>query len=358
MERLFQRGNSQTVYVTQGHRFSKLFIVFFTVLLVLTSFTSCKEDPKEDPLKPALTPYPAKLPPGFPPVNLAHDNPLTVEGFELGRMLYYDKALHPNQSMACASCHVQKNSFSMNNNDGVLPHVNLAWKRHYLWNGKLKGTLEDAMRFEVEDFFATDLSHIRAKPEYRERFKVVFGTDEINSHRAAYAIAQFLTTLMSYQSKYDVVVAKKAAFTPSEARGEALFFSEKGDCFHCHAPPLFSDMMFHNNGIDSVFEGINRGRFEVTGKLYDIGMMSTPTLRNIGVTAPYMHDGRFEKLEDVIDHYNAGIRRSTTLDPIMLKNDSDGKRHLTTQEKEDLKAFLLTLTDTTFLNDKRFSSPF
>lgn len=331
----------------------------FLLSLILTLFwISCRQDSPVSEILPELTPYPAKMPSNFPPANLKADNPLTVEGVELGRMLYYDKALHPNQTMACANCHLQKQSFSIANMDGVLPHVNLAWKRHYLWNGKIKGTLEDAMMFEVNEFFASDLRHIKSNTEYQRRFKMVFGSDRIDSKRTAYALAQFIASLISSQSKYDLVVSKKAVFTPSEARGEELFFSEKGDCFHCHAPPLFSDMSFHNTGIDSVFEGRNRGRFEVTGKAHDIGLMSTPTLRNIAVTAPYMHDGRFENLEDVIEHYNAGVKRSATLDPLMLKNDSDGKKHFTQQDKDDLKAFLLTLTDTSFLNNSQYSSPF
>lgn len=358
MVRLCKQDNSRFFRFLKLYSFSKGTFQVMLLLFALFTFHSCKEDPKNTAPEITLTPYPTKLPAGFPPPNLAQDNRLTVEGVELGRMLYYDKALHPDQTTACADCHRQEHSFSSNQAVGVLPHINLAWRRQYLWNGKIKGTLEEAMLFEVEEFFATDLSHIRAKPEYRNKFKQVFGNEEITTKQAAYAMAQFLTTLMSYQSKYDRVVAGKDIFSPSEARGEALFFSEKGDCFHCHAPPLFSDMSFHNIGLDSVFEGRNRGKFEVTGKNYDLGLVSTPTLRNVAFTAPYMHDGRFLQLEDVIEHYNAGIKKSPTLDPLMLKNNSDGKKNLTQQEKDDLKAFLLTLSDTTITQNNKFSSPF
>jgi cytochrome c peroxidase len=334
-------------------------IVITSILMLLTlSFFSCKE--KDQPVEQLsnLTPYAVPLPRDFPRVNLASDNPLTVEGVALGRMLYYEKALHPQGNMSCSNCHLQDQGFSISDNQGVLPHINLAWQTSFLWNGRIEGTLEDAMLFEVDEFFKTDLAGIKAMPKYREKYKQVFGNEQITSKQTAYALAQFIASLISSQSKYDKVVQKKDVFSPSEQRGYEMFFSEKADCFHCHVPPLFTDYRLHNIGIDLVFEGRNQGRYAVTNNEIDLGRMKTPTLRNIQVTGPYMHDGRFKTLDEVIEHYNSGIKRSASLDPLLTKNNNQARLNLSEQDKADLKAFLLTLTDTTFLNNSQHSNPF
>lgn len=335
---------------------NKIAIALIGVLLFGLSACTEKTIPQQQVNN--LTPYSVPLPRDFPMVNLAADNPLTIEGVALGRMLYYDKALHPQSTMSCSNCHYQNIGFSISDNQGALPHINLAWQTSFLWNGRIEGTLEDAMLFEVEEFFNTDLAGIRAKPVYQEKYKQVFGNDAITSKQTAYALAQFVTTLISSQSKFDKVIQRKEVFTASEERGHDLFFSEKADCFHCHAPPLFTDYRLHNIGIDSVFEGRNQGRYTVTNSLIDLGRMKTPTLRNIGVTGPYMHDGRFKTLEEVIEHYNSGIKKSPSLDPLLTKNNNEARLNLSEQDKGDLKAFLLTLTDTNFLNNSQHSNPF
>lgn len=332
--------------------------VILVLLVVIQLFFSCKEKEETQVVKKSLTPYLIKLPRDFPKTNLASDNPLTQEGIALGKMLYYDNALHPEGKMSCASCHLQNLGFSISNSAGVLPHINLAWQANFLWNGRIEGTLEDAMRFEVDEFFKSDLRGIRAKNIYKEGFQQVFGNDAITSKQTAYALAQFIASLVSSQSKYDKVVQKKEVFSPSEQKGYEMFFSEKADCFHCHVPPLFTDYRLHNIGIDSVFEGRNEGRYGVTKNVNDLGRMKTPTLRNIEVTGPYMHDGRFKTLEEVIAHYNSGIKMSASLDPLLTKNNNQALLNLSEQDKADLKAFLLTLTDTAFLNSKQHSNPF
>ena len=143
-----------------------------------------------------------------------------------------------------------------------------------------------------------------------------------------------------------------------ELRGQLLFNSELGDCFHCHSTPLTTDLLFHNNGIDSVFEDFDKGLYNVTGSESDIGLFKTPSLRNVEMTAPYMHDGRFQTLEEVVEHYNSGVKRSPTLDPLMTKENRKNGLNLSTYDKAALVAFLKTLTDESYLNDPKYKNPF
>src|SRR5690606_331098 len=143
----------------------------------------------------------------------------------------------------------------------VMPHINLAWSKNFLWNGKIAGSLENIMRFEVQDFFKTDLKYINENAEYRKLTKKAFGKEEITYKELEYALAQFFRSQISGNSKFDQWLRKEAVFTESEMRGFDMFFSEKGDCFHCHGMPLFTDNDFHNIGLDSVFTGVSKGRF-------------------------------------------------------------------------------------------------
>lgn len=305
----------------------------------------------------APLPYEISIPYGFPAMNLPEDNPLTVEGIALGRRLYYDYALDKNKSRACATCHVQQAAFASPLPE-ILPHINLGWDKVFLWNGKVEGSLEDIMLFEVEDFFQTNIADLNSHPEYPALFRKAFGTDIITSREVAYALAQFARTLVSGNSRYDRVMRNEIFFTDEESSGYDIFFSEKGDCFHCHSNPLFTDLLYHNIGLDSAFSGADLGRYNMTGNESDIGKMATPTLRNIALTPPYMHDGRFQTLQEVVEHYNSGVRRSPTLDPIMTKAGKEHGLKLTAQEKNDLVAFLKSLTDSSFITNPAFSNPF
>ena len=183
---------------------------------------------------------------------------------------------------------------------------------------------------------------------------------EINKDLITKALAQFERTLVSHNSKYDQVQRGEAEFTDAEQRGWTIFFdaSEElphSECGHCHIDPLFTDLEFHNNGIDPS-EDLNdfkdKGKGAVNGNKFDNGKFKTPTLRNISLTAPYMHDGRFATLEEVIDHYISGGHLSINANPNVRKLD------LQDQDKKDLIAFLNTLTDSTFINNPRFGNPF
>jgi len=288
---------------------------------------------------------------GFPPMFMPEDNPSTPEGIALGRQLYYDTRLSPEGTRACAHCHLQANAFTNPAVPGVLPHINLAWSQSFLWDGRFEGTLEEAMVMEVEEFFGTDVERLR-EPDLEAMFEAAFGTREITTERAAYALAQFQRTLVSKSSRFDQYMAgDESAMTASEIRGMKLFYSEKAECFHCHATRLFTDNRFHNIGLDAEIAGT--GRAAVTGRALDEGRWKTPTLRNVERTGPYMHDDRFSTLEEVVDFYSEGVILTDTLDTLITV----GGFALSVDERADLVEFLRSLTDEAFLTDPDLADP-
>lgn len=322
---------------------NRLTPIIFLLLLVI----SCGE--KEE-IKIA-TPYILEVPAGFPEPTIPEFNPLTVEGVELGRKLFYDSILHPQQKEACANCHIQQNAFT--SDAEVLPVMNLAWSHNFLWDGAVSGTLEDIMRFEVAEDFQTDVSKLQAHPEYPDLFEVAFGNREITLTNIEYALSQFLRTMNSGNSKFDLYLKGEAELTNQELQGFDLFFTERGDCFHCHATTFFTDNLLHNNALDSEPDP---GQFLITGDSIDFGKFKSPSLRNIEITGPYMHDGRFATLEEVIDFYSEGLVPSKTVDPLM-KQLHKGGLQLNTEEKASLVAFIKTLTDPDFLDNPELSKP-
>lgn len=331
------------------------------ILTVLLTLTACNSDPAVECMAD-VTPLNLSIPTHFPIMDIPADNPMTEEGVRLGRMLYHDPILSqggPRNGLSCSSCHSQAQSFSLSGQSvSVLPHVNLGWSNTFLWDGKVQGTLEDVMRFEVEEFFATDLDLLRQHPSYPALFRSAFGECDITVENTSKALAQWFRRLYSADSRYDRYARHMLQMNDAELRGMVIFLTEKGDCFHCHMPPLFSDNMFHNIGLDSLPAGADRGRYNVTLSTNDMGLLKTPTLRNVSVTAPYMHDGRFATLEEVVEHYNSGVKRPVTVDPIMTKPGKEYGLGLSEQEKADLVAFLLALTDESFLTDTALSPPF
>jgi cytochrome c peroxidase len=247
-----------------------------------------------------------RVPRSFPRMIVPEDNPTTRQGVALGRQLYYDRRLDPRGARACADCHLQNRGFSNPMVRGVIPHVNLAWSYYFLWDGHFEGGLEEAMRMEVEIFFGTDVNRLR-EPDLEEMFLAAFGTREITTRRAAYALAQFQRTMISQDSRFDRYVdGDAAAINESERRGMQIFYSERGECFHCHATRLFTDNRFHNIGLDRQVAGTGRGA--ITHDPQDDGRFKTPTLRNVDRTGPYMHDDRFATLEQVVDFLQRGPR--------------------------------------------------
>ena len=325
------------------------------LLVVATAFTFCKKE-TTTPVDDGPTKVAFEVPVGFPIVDIPADNPLTVEGIELGRMLYYDSLMHPTNDAACASCHLQAEGFA-SVAANALPHVNLAWSRYFLWNGKLDGTLEEAMLFEVDEFFKTDLNKLQNDPDYPAMYKAAFGASTITSENTAKALSQFLRTVNSSNSDYDKFFRGEMELTESQYRGYLLFNSEDGDCFHCHALPLLADNQFHDTGLDSIYDVNSMGRYDVTGLSTDRGKFKTPTLRNIEFTFPYMHDGRFNTLMEVVEFYNSGTKHSPNLDPIMTKPGKELGLELTLQEKQDLVNFMKSFTDYDLLGDPELSDP-
>jgi cytochrome c peroxidase len=303
------------------------------------------------------TPYIISIPSHFPLPEIPANNPTTVEGIRLGRMLYYDKLLHSSGAMSCASCHIQQYGFSRPS-DNVMPHANLIYCRQFLWNGKIQGTLEDIMRFEVKEFFQADMNKLKNHPQYPRLFYEAFGQAVPTTENAARALAQFFRIMISGESRFDKIIRHQTVPTLEEAIGMNIFFTEKGDCFHCHSMPLLSDYQMHNIGLDSVFYGENAGYYNISGNVADLGKFRTPTLRNVALQTSFMHDSRFRTLEEVIQHYNSGVKPSPSLDPIMTKPGKENGLGLTPYQIQCLIAFLHTMTDTVFITNPALSSPF
>ena len=341
------------------------------VSLTLLGLASCKPE-KETPYP--TTPYDLAQPAYFPSKNnIPADNPMTEEGVGLGRKLFYDYRFSGRDSAegitCCASCHHQENSFEFGAPTGthhaMLPLINLAWNRTGLgWNGGVT-TLEDmvlaAVTSPVEINADTNqvVKLLQKTDDYPELFWKAFDSRDITFINIERAIAQFIRSLVSANSKFDRYLIGEEELTEDELAGYELFCTEEGaDCFHCHGGgglALMTTNLFYNNGLDDYF-GDPEDRYSITGNRWDIGAYKAPTLRNIAVSAPYMHDGRFTTLDEVIDFYSEGVKNSDTLSPLM-HHVLDGGVRLTNEEKAQLKAFLNTLTDETFLNDPNHSNP-
>lgn len=333
-----------------------------TLFIFLLLSASCKKETEHKPNdnEVALTPYVINTPAHFPELIIPEDNQPYLEKIRLGRMLYYD-AILSNDGRACASCHLQSKGFTVDgmvNGMPVLPHVNLGWNKNFMWDGSQPGTLENVMLFEVRDFFQTDLAKVNKNENYRSLFKQYFGVTEITYKELSYALAQFVRTMISRDTKYDQFINGVATLTYDEMQGRNLFFSEKGSCYHCHVNPVLTDNLFHNIGLDSLYaKQADKGRYLLTGNIADLGKFRTPNLRNVALRKKYMHDGRFNTLEDVVEFYNSGVRKVNNLDPIMTKPGKEYGLKLSAQEKYQLVAFLKTFTDESFITDTTLSHP-
>ncbi|OQX79877.1 MAG: hypothetical protein B6D64_04125 [Bacteroidetes bacterium 4484_276] len=359
-------------------------IVYFCFITFSVAFIiSCNKtnDPEPEPYEP--TPYEINIPYGFPTqLNIPDDNPMTVEGIELGRLLFYDGRLngrtHPDSLMSCSTCHHQENSFEIgtprphpfgvtgnSTHHAMLPMINLVWNPgQFGWNGSV-GSIEEDVLGVISDPAEFDSSPekvvytIKNISGYPELFQKAFGSPEVTVDRIAKAIAQFVRTLISANSKFDKYMIGEVQLSPEELRGFVLFTTEEGaDCFHCHGGfgnPLFTTNKFYNNGKDSVFTD-PYDRYFITGDPMEKGAYKATTLRNIELTGPYMHDGRFETLEEVIEFYSHDLINTPQIDPLM-HHIANGGIQLTPSEKSDLMAFIKTLRDEGFLNNPEFSSP-
>ncbi|WP_115899899.1 cytochrome-c peroxidase [Tenacibaculum gallaicum] len=301
------------------------------------------------------------------------NNPLTEEGIALGKKLFFDPILSKDNTQSCASCHNPKRAFTDDTqfSEGVdgkfgtrnsMPLFNLAWNfdERFMWDGKelsIERQVFSPVRnpIEMHSNWENVAEKLQEHAEYPTLFQQAFGASKIDSTLVTKAIAQFERTLISGNSKFDQFLLGKVELTPEEQNGFNVFMEEtRGDCFHCHGSdnnPLWTDNKFHNNGLDETFTDLGLGA--VTGDPNDNGKFKSPSLRNLKFTAPYMHDGRFTTLEEVINHYSEGLKLSSTIDPLMKKANQGGVQ-LSNKDKADLKAFLLSLSDTNFVNNPDF----
>jgi cytochrome c peroxidase len=345
------------------------------VCLVLLSGLKADNDQPE--------PYPLVYPANFGGrINVPADNPTTKEGVQLGRMLFYERKLSADNSLSCASCHQQKLAFTDGQvfSTGVdksltsrnsMALVNLLWVRNFFWDGR-SASLEDQAVFpmtnahEMGQSLEESVRNLAQTTYYPALFKKAFGREIIDADKIKKALAQFERTLISADAPYDRYLAGKYQPTAQELRGMTLFMDapspERGirgaNCGHCHGGPKTYKELFHNNGLDAGPKDI--GREAISHEVNDKARFRVPTLRNIALTAPYMHDGRFRTLAEVLDHYNEHIQESPTLSSFIrgVSNEKGGKTLLLNKsEKEDILAFLNMLTDTTFINNPAFSDP-
>jgi len=337
---------------------------------------ACKEDHTYDgsndlsKIPYQATEYHLEIPAGVPIPKIPSDNPLTQEGVSLGFKLFHDPILSADSTMSCASCHLNelamtdgkaqsKGIANLTGQRSAMSLINVAfYKEGLFWDGRVK-TLEEQALLPVED--SIELAHtwtgvvdkLKVHPEYPVYFRKAFGiqqVDEIDKFLAVKAIAQYERTLLSANAKFDRVEKGEETFSTDELAGYNIFFDASetlpdGECGHCHNAPLFTTNEYLNNGISlakTTADFSDLGRGGVTGRPFDNGKFRVPSLRNIALTAPYMHDGRFESLEEVIEHYNSGGHYSQTVSPLIQPLNLDET------QKRQLIAFLNTLTDAKF----------
>jgi len=373
-----------------GHIIRNLAVVRISSLtyLIIASLvvSSCRKDEKPDVVgtTPYVFEYPELIGNYLPPIVEPNDNLTTEEGVELGRLLFFDKRLSGDNTQSCGSCHIPSAAFSdtvqysvgidgLEGGRNAMPIFNLGWMKDGLfWDGRSNSIEAQAFQpvtnpVEMHETWPNAVSKIEDDVQYQLLFNQVFGSSEIDSVKVSKAISQFERTLISGNAPFDKFLAANFATGSSgwsEAnellayQGFALFMDEeKGDCFHCHGDafnPLWTDNIYHNNGLDAVIT--DKGLGEVTGNSIDDGKFKTPSIRNLAFTAPYMHDGRFTSLNQVILHYSIGLQDSPTIDPLM-KDVGNGGVQLTPPEMNQLKWFLLSLSDSSFVENPAFTDP-
>ena len=363
--------------------------ILFAFLLVIASLIiySCKKDPKivgigVENNAPYILEYG-----NLPAPLISADNPLTREGVKLGRMLFYETMLSSDGSMSCASCHNQKNAFSdtarfslgvkgLRGHRQAMAVFNMAWNSNgFFWDGRSELLRHQSLRpiedtLEMNETIPNVVKKLQASELYPPQFKRAFGTDIIDSELMSLAMEQFMNSIVSYNSKFDQFDAGIGTLTSQEQRGRYLFFTEYNpafpqssgvDCVHCHGSGHkgvnYENDRYMNNGLDTDAEVTDKGRELVTNDPVDRAKFKVPSLRNVELTPPYMHDGRFNTLEEVIEHYDH-IKSSTNLDAGLAQQLPNGGLNLSTTDKAALLAFLQTLTDKDLTLNPAYSNPF
>lgn len=354
--------------------------VLRTVLIVALGsavmFYGCKKDDViENPIEdPTLTNIAFQIPQGWPaPVyQFDSNNPLSKAGFKLGRKLFFEVKLSRDNTVSCGSCHQPFAAFSQldhNISHGVDERIgtrnspslfNLNWHTSFFWDGGVNhielqpfGPITNPL--EMDETLANVVAKLQADETYKAMFKDAFGTEEVTTQKMSKALAQFMGMLVSSNSKYDKYARGEAGGTMSAEELAGLEVL-KNKCTPCHKEPLFSDFSFRNNGLELVNNTkgvIDSGRGVILP--FDPSVyykFKVPSLRNLKYTAPYMHDGRFTTIDQVLAHYTTGIHQTPNLDPLLVSGIP-----LSAQEQQALKAFLNTLNDEEFVKDVRFQEP-
>jgi cytochrome c peroxidase len=315
--------------------------------------------------------YIFEVPSNFPsPTYTFDNNPVTKRGFELGRALFYDPVLSRDSSVSCASCHVQAVAFAdpqhalsrgVEEREGTrnAPQIaNLAFQKELFWDGGIThldfapiNAITNPL--EMDETLANVVQKLNDHPQYPAQFEAAFGSDSVHSANMLHALSQFMVMMVSANSRYDQYVRNEGESLTEEELDGMQIFEEK--CSTCHAGTLFNDGSYRNNGLDNDFSK-DTGRGIITEVDTDQGKFKVPSLRNVALTKPYMHDGRFKTLEEVLDHYAGGVVASSTLDPL-LKNKNQLGIALTENEKQKIILFLETLTDREFTVNPLFRAP-
>ena len=329
--------------------------------LCLALVVGCKPDPSLEPRRSIVFTVPENWP---APQYKFEGNPLTEEGFALGRKLFFDPRLSRDNSISCGSCHQPFSAFAQFDHDlshdvdnklgtrNSPPIFNMNWHTGFFWDGGVNHIELQPLNpiqnpVEMDEKLENIIAKLEQDAAYKEHFRKAFGDETINSQRIFKALAQFMGMLVSSNSRYDKYTRGETGgdMTASELNGLSVFRSR---CASCHTEPLFSDYSYRNNGLlPSAVNDSGRGR--ITQAAEDMYRFKVPSLRNLKYTPPYMHDGRFKTLQQVLNHYTTGIHSSATLDPLLA-----GGLTLTETEKTDLLAFLNTLNDESFVTDQRF----
>lgn len=347
-------------------RSGKAYWLRITMLLLILQ--SCHNEFEGESYE-ANKPYRLEIPNDFP--ALAVDtviNPVTVNGVALGKKLFYEGKLSRNNAISCGFCHIQEFAFThhghtvshgIDNRMGIRnapPIQNLAFLRNYTWDGVSHHLDERSLvpittDFEMDSTLPDAVAKLKADAHYQKLFRAAYGDDEITGERILKALSQFMTTMISANSKFDRVSSGTATFTTDESQGYSLF---QNHCMGCHSGALFTDQSFRNTGMYYNPDLADRGRYRVTMNAEDHMKFRVPSLRNVEFTAPFMHDGRFSTLEAVLNFYSDQVENYSNLDPLLRKNGHLGIP-LNAEEKRKLIIFLKTLSDPDFINNPKFA---
>ncbi len=350
---------NKTVYVMK----------YLCMLIIVLLFSSCAKD---DAIEYSPTPINLEIPSNFPPLVYAiENNPLTEEGFQLGKSLFYEGKLSSNNSIPCAFCHEQAFAFTHHGHNvshGVDGGIgirnsqsiqNLAFQSEFTWDGAathldLQPIIPITNEVEMNESLSNVVDKLKADAYYRSAFALAFEDGKINGENLLKALSQFMVMMVSTNSKYDRMIRQEGNETFSVLENDGLVtFQQK--CTSCHATDLFTDQSYRNNGLSVNPQVDDKGRYNVFQNPDDLYKFKVPSLRNVEHSFPYMHDGRFETLEAVVNFYDNGLTDNGNVDPLLVSENGSLGIPLTDYEKQSLVAFLKTLTDNEFLQNERFS---